>query len=191
MKKFLRQIHSISKLDFGHVSRTFTHEDVLHRGIHRSIAKYFSERKDGKKRIKLEKIDKDYLEVRNIYFDYYGLSFCDVGVFGVRKVIEVLKINVEIVDFDDETKDMPYAHFDAETFYPSNERVIRFTEAIHVALAEKDYEVARRLTGQVLHTIQDFYSHSNWVEMNYTKINKEIGNVFRYFFNRRFKSGCR
>ena len=70
---------------------------------------------------------------------------------------------------------MPYAHFDAETFYKSNERVIRFTDAIYEALNEKDYETARQLTGQVLHTIQDFYSHSNWVEMGKTEINKEIG----------------
>jgi hypothetical protein len=75
MKKFLRQIHSISKLDFGHVSRTFTHEDVLHRGIHRSIAKYFSERKDGKKRIKLEKIEKERILIRIIMVAFVCLKF--------------------------------------------------------------------------------------------------------------------
>ena len=176
MKKFLRQIDSVStSLDFGHVSRTFAHEDVIQRGVHRAVVKYFYERKGGDKRIKLSKIDKEYVEIKYVYFDFYGLSYCDLGALGFRKVLEELKINVEIVDFDEETKDMPYAHFDAETFYKSNERVIRFTEAIYVALNEKDYETARKLTGQVLHTIQDFYSHSNWVEMGKKEINKEIG----------------
>jgi hypothetical protein len=143
--------------------------------VHRAVVKYFYERKGGDKRIKSRKIDKDYLEIKQVYFDFYGFSYCDLGMFGFRKVLSDLKINVEIVDFDEETKDMPYAHFDAETFYKSNERVIRFTEAIYVALNEKDYETARQLTGQVLHTIQDFYSHSNWVEMDKNEINKEIG----------------
>ena len=175
MKKFIREIHTVSNLDFGHVSKTFAHEDILHRGVHRAVVKYFYERKGGDKRIKLNKIDKDYLEIKQVYFDFYGFSYCDLGMFGFRKVLSDLKINVEIVDFDEETKDMPYAHFDAETFYKSNERVIRFTDAIYEALNEKDYETARQLTGQVLHTIQDFYSHSNWVEMGKTEINKEIG----------------
>lgn len=60
---------------------------------------------------------------------------------------------------------MPYAHFDAETFIGSNERVMNFTDYIKRNLTAKNYEEARKLTGQILHTIQDFYSHSNWVEM--------------------------
>lgn len=42
-------------------------------------------------------------------------------------------------------------------------------------MAAKDYKRARKLTGQILHTIQDFYSHSNWVEMGHKDINKAIG----------------
>ena len=70
---------------------------------------------------------------------------------------------------------MPYAHFDAEKFADSNKRVIDFKENIRTYLAKKDYSSARKLTGQILHTIQDFYSHSNWVEMNKTTINTDIG----------------
>ena len=39
----------------------------------------------------------------------------------------------------------------------------------------KDLTNARILLGQSLHTLQDFYSHSNWVEMGKTDINKLIG----------------
>ena len=38
-----------------------------------------------------------------------------------------------------------------------------------------DYVLARRFTAQILHTIQDFYSHSNWVEMGNNEINRVIG----------------
>jgi DNA polymerase/3'-5' exonuclease PolX len=73
------------------------------------------------------------------------------------------------------TKDLPYAHFDAERFLKSNERVINFTSDIYKNLQNKKYQEAKELTGQILHTIQDFYSHSNWVEMGNTKINTPIG----------------
>jgi hypothetical protein len=38
-----------------------------------------------------------------------------------------------------------------------------------------DLTNARDLLGQLLHTLQDFYSHSNWVEMGKTDINELIG----------------
>ena len=34
---------------------------------------------------------------------------------------------------------------------------------------------ARELLGQLFHTLQDFYSHSNWIEMGKTDINELIG----------------
>lgn len=34
---------------------------------------------------------------------------------------------------------------------------------------------AQELLGQLLHTLQDFYAHSNWIEMNKTDINELIG----------------
>jgi hypothetical protein len=73
------------------------------------------------------------------------------------------------------TKDLPYAHFDAETFIESNERVIYFKSQIKYDLNNNDYASARKKTGQILHTIQDFYSHSNWVESGAKDIKKNIG----------------
>lgn len=34
---------------------------------------------------------------------------------------------------------------------------------------------ARQLLGQVLHTLQDFYSHSNWIELGKKRINERLG----------------
>jgi hypothetical protein len=73
---------------------------------------------------------------------------------------------------------LPYAHFDAETFTQSNQRVINFTTQIYSEINSDDYDTARALSGQIMHTIQDFYSHSNWVEMGHTNdINYAIGSV--------------
>ena len=45
----------------------------------------------------------------------------------------------------------------------------------HIRDVRKDLTNARELLGQLLHTLQDFYSHSNWVEMGKTDINELIG----------------
>ncbi len=39
----------------------------------------------------------------------------------------------------------------------------------------KDLSQARQLLGQLLHTLQDFYSHSNWIELGKTEINEHLG----------------
>jgi hypothetical protein len=39
----------------------------------------------------------------------------------------------------------------------------------------KDLVQARQLLGQLLHTLQDFYSHSNWIELGKTEINERLG----------------
>ena len=38
-----------------------------------------------------------------------------------------------------------------------------------------DLEKARGRIGDLLHTLQDFYSHSNWIEMGKKEINSRIG----------------
>jgi hypothetical protein len=38
-----------------------------------------------------------------------------------------------------------------------------------------DLDKARGRIGDALHTLQDFYSHSNWIEMGKTEINALIG----------------
>ena len=108
-----------------------------------------------------------------MFYDYYGVWLCNTKFNDILE--NDLQLEVAFVDLNPKTKDLPYAHFDAETFIPSNQRVINFTGQIMTALAGADYITARSLTGQILHTIQDFYSHSNWVEMGNTEINKDIG----------------
>ncbi len=39
----------------------------------------------------------------------------------------------------------------------------------------KDLVQARQVLGQLLHTLQDFYSHSNWIELGKKDINKRLG----------------
>ena len=58
------------------------------------------------------------------------------------------------------------AHFDSEQFEAAQNRLITFRSCV-VTLSTKnnpDYDDAREHAGRLLHTLQDFYSHTNWIE---------------------------
>lgn len=50
-----------------------------------------------------------------------------------------------------------------------------FTVVNQTRLANQELTHARELLGQLFHTLQDFYSHSNWIEMGKTDVNTLIG----------------
>uniref|UniRef100_A0A8C2HZ49 von Willebrand factor A domain-containing protein 7-like n=1 Tax=Cyprinus carpio TaxID=7962 RepID=A0A8C2HZ49_CYPCA len=62
-------------------------------------------------------------------------------------------------------------HFDDESFSKGWNLIKDGVAAVKTAAEEKNYETARERLGEIMHTIQDFYSHSNWIE---------LGNLFPY-----------
>ena len=61
-------------------------------------------------------------------------------------------------------------HFTEDLFSASSGRLVNLKEQIIVLVTqeEPDGEEARRLLGTAHHTLQDFYSHSNWIERGNT-----------------------
>ena len=144
---------------FGYVTETLTHEEIIERGVIQSAVKFFYDQPNGKELINLAKM-KDYYIVKRLYNDYYGEWYCHLDL---EDSIKVLRQNVVKVDAHVKTKDLPLAHFDAEKFTESNQRVKFNIKRILEELKKKNYKEAQKLSGRILHTIQDFYSHSNWV----------------------------
>ena len=176
-KSFLRS--------FDIASDTITHDDILKYGLIQSIVEYHRNQSNGSKVINETLIDSGYYyDLSNLYRDVYGLYLCKIRLSSLIKTM--FQTFVALVDLDPDTKDFPYAHFDAETFIESNNRVIQFTDNVYKALDKKDYEGAQTYCGYVLHTIHDFYSHSNWVEMGNRDINRKIGT--KDFMNQSFVS---
>ncbi|KAK2815664.1 hypothetical protein Q5P01_026131 [Channa striata] len=56
-------------------------------------------------------------------------------------------------------------HFNSEAFLQGRGLIIEGMVAIKANIQEHNFQAARELLGRVLHTLQDFYSHSNWVEL--------------------------
>jgi hypothetical protein len=84
----------------------------------------------------------------------------------------------EIVDADadvDLNQFIASAHFDGENFAGGQTRLLNFRQAIITALQANNPHQARINLGQAFHTIQDFYSHTNYVEMGNTTPLAQLG----------------
>uniref|UniRef100_UPI0037E8EEE0 von Willebrand factor A domain-containing protein 7-like n=1 Tax=Semicossyphus pulcher TaxID=241346 RepID=UPI0037E8EEE0 len=60
-------------------------------------------------------------------------------------------------------------HFNSEAFLEGRRLITEGVLAIKANIRNKNFKAARETLGRVLHTLQDFYSHSNWVELGYTE----------------------
>jgi hypothetical protein len=90
----------------------------------------------------------------------------------------------EIVDANQDTDRLvnqsnPELHFDGEDFIGGSKRLIDLKERTidKVTSAEPEAGSARNDLGGALHTFQDFYAHSNWVELGHSSpsINTKLG----------------
>ncbi|UJR18205.1 hypothetical protein I4U23_005106 [Adineta vaga] len=66
-------------------------------------------------------------------------------------------------------------HFDSEQFDEGAMLISQRLDAAISSINMKDYKKARESFGSSLHTVQDFYSHSNWIEIGHRVPNKGIG----------------
>ncbi|XP_048660985.1 von Willebrand factor A domain-containing protein 7 isoform X2 [Marmota marmota marmota] len=68
-------------------------------------------------------------------------------------------------DFLPTSRNDPDLHFDAEHLSQGRTRLMGALQETLVAARAVDHTLARQRLGAALHALQDFYSHSNWVEL--------------------------
>ncbi|XP_026795878.3 von Willebrand factor A domain-containing protein 7-like [Pangasianodon hypophthalmus] len=56
-------------------------------------------------------------------------------------------------------------HFDNEEFLSGRDLITKGVSAVKDSVKQQSYQAAREALGKILHTLQDFYSHSNWIEL--------------------------
>lgn len=88
----------------------------------------------------------------------------DLGRGFWRAVGEVVKSNAAM-DFLSSTRSNPVYHFDSERIEDAIKMLQQFQSQTLLSVRANDYQGARYSLGQLFHSLQDFYSHSNWVEM--------------------------
>ncbi|XP_049582169.1 von Willebrand factor A domain-containing protein 7 isoform X1 [Syngnathus scovelli] len=86
-----------------------------------------------------------------------------------RAVGEVVHSNAEM-DFLSSTRSDPVYHFDSERVDSAVAMLRRFWAQTLLSVRANEYQSALHSLGQLFHSLQDFYSHSNWVEMGQRSI---------------------
>lgn len=74
---------------------------------------------------------------------------------------------------DDQTSSAK--HFDGENFDGGQALLVQAKTNVIEALRNGNGEAARNFLGAALHTLQDFYAHTNWVELGNSDINYDLG----------------
>lgn len=66
-------------------------------------------------------------------------------------------------------------HFDGESFAGGQAILVQAKKDVTKALRNGNGQAAREHLGAALHTLQDFYAHTNWVELGRATINTDLG----------------
>ena len=98
----------------------------------------------------------------NLVRAYYG-SRQRVSAF--RNAIDDIAEANSGVDTGTSERNLAEAHFDSEQFQAGQNRLTMLNRMMINEIKLCRFRSARKLAGRALHTLQDFYSHSNWVEI--------------------------
>jgi hypothetical protein len=168
-------------------TNTLTHIDILKKGYIGSLIKYFKELKNFDKlsrQVDSKKLETYFNDIDELFKDYYNDSNFNSYLkcnYKFNKVIQLLSDSIANVDLDPKLKDLPHAHFDADLILESNKYLADLIEQTYYKILSNSRntngvnEEALNRIGQTLHTIHDFYAHSNWVEMGFDEINNKLG----------------
>ncbi|CAF4273895.1 unnamed protein product, partial [Rotaria sp. Silwood2] len=153
---------------------------IIQLGFIRSLAQFFIDAKtrDGSG-INTEDFKKEHTidELYQLAHPDWTEDKVKLYSYPLKSIIDKIQVRDALVDLNPSTKDLPSAHFDSESFNESNHRIMRLRKKVIEDASDpnKDLDAARGKSGDLRHTRQDFYSHSNWVEMGKPEINRHIG----------------
>ncbi|CAL8329839.1 unnamed protein product [Lota lota] len=91
----------------------------------------------------------------------------EVSATKFRAALQDIYVQNGLVDRDFVTS-APH-HFNSEAFLEGRGLITEGVVSIKANIRNQNYQASREMLGRVLHTLQDFYSHSNWVELGYTE----------------------
>lgn len=117
------------------------------------------------------------------------LGITSAAIFGITETVGGVKLkfsrqaHTEIRDANISTDSLTgdawvaEKHFDNEEFLAATTRLLKLKSYIigQITAPSPNGKNARIALGGALHTIQDFYAHTNWVEMGNTGIDTRLG----------------
>lgn len=101
--------------------------------------------------------------------EFFNLDTLTVSMKKARDEIAEANAKVDVTD-----EHLAESHVDGESFENAQDRLAALRSQVKYNLRVGDGPSARQYLGQALHTVQDFYSHSNWVELGNTDVNMDM-----------------
>ncbi len=150
-----------------------THSDITKNALRQVSATLLSEHKRARRRNSRDG-QQGILDEYSLVAKYYGSKRRLI----TREVQEATQAIVDaniMVDLEDDTFLDAASHFDSEQFQAGQERLIKKRRNVVTQILSSNFAVARKECGQMLHGIQDFYSHSNWLENGNEEIYSVLG----------------
>jgi hypothetical protein len=109
-----------------------------------------------------------------------AIRSADAKYFGVANPTPSMSFAMDEIALANEAVDIDQfssaKHFDGENFAGGKSIIIGHFNAVITLLSQGNPSGARISLGAALHTIQDFYAHSNWVELGNVKPNPNLWN---------------
>ena len=155
-----------------------THEDMTRSAILDVAAEVLrdnpnpSDSQGSSQRLSILSTDFDEEGLITAYYGYHDHT--RIGAFeDAVKAIEEGNSNTD----SGEEKKLAAAHFDSEEFESGQNRLINLHHSIISLTMTGNVVKAREDTGRFLHALQDFYSHSNWIENGNRAPNPALGQL--------------
>ena len=114
------------------------------------------------------------LDEEGLITAYYGHNYGD-KIHDFEHAVEAMQNGNSNTDFSSEEKGLAAAHFDSEAFESGQDRLIALRQSVVSSIHAGDYDTARTDTGRMFHALQDFYSHTNWIENGNRAPNPALG----------------
>jgi hypothetical protein len=108
-------------------------------------------------------------------YDQLAAKYWDIHPVTNNNMIKARTAIAEANMAVDDDQTASALHFDGENFDGGQARLVQLKKDTIAAVKAGDAESARKSLGGALHTLQDFYAHSNWVELGSTDINYALG----------------
>lgn len=109
------------------------------------------------------------MALRSILFEFYDIHKDTPEITAARS--DIVSANIHV---DDDQKS-PWKHFDNESFSEGQTWITAQKQTAVQLARQRRFADARWHLGQALHAIQDFYSHSNWIELGNRVIHEHLG----------------
>ncbi|XP_072409503.1 von Willebrand factor A domain-containing protein 7-like [Chiloscyllium punctatum] len=147
-----------------------THSDITRRGALRVIYRMFQQVPNYEGNVLASNsIPDEELSPESLFGLYYGGRVSVSRFSAVLETIAAHNVLVDLYYFFS-----PSRHFDSETLQEGKARVLQQFASVVRNIESGDFQSARKNLGRLLHPIQDFYSHSNWIELGFRHPNSNI-----------------